>query len=92
MSGVMQGVYDSEDCRVFAEAFEHGWEIFLKTRRLTVQNIGVAKGALSFAILDAAATGERNARRLAMAAVARMAKYESKFLAERSFHRGRRAS
>jgi hypothetical protein len=85
----MKVFYDSEDCQILARAFERGWEIFLKTRRLTVQNIGVAEGALSFAILDAASKGERNAHRLAMAAVARMAKYESKLLAERSLHRGR---
>ena len=88
----MQGVYDSDDCRVFAEAFERGWELFLKTRRLTVQNIDVAPGALAFAILDVASNGERNARLIAVAAVARMAKYESKLLAERSLHRSRRAS
>ena len=60
----MNLAYTSEDCNIFAEALEHAWEMYLKTGRLTKDNLDTAKAALSYAILQAAAGGERNARRL----------------------------
>jgi hypothetical protein len=83
----MDRAYDSDDCTILAKALEHAWEIFLKTKRLTAQNHDIAKGALSLAILEAAGIGERNPRRLAIAAVARMSKYEARVRAERSLFR-----
>lgn len=80
----MSHVYDSDDCRILAEALDQAWAIFLRTGRLTTQNIDVAKAALTYALLEATQKGERNCRRLAVAAVARMAKYESKLRHTRS--------
>jgi hypothetical protein len=90
----MSSVYNAEDCKVLAEALDKAWEIYLRTGRLTVQNIDVAKAALTYALLDAAEKGERNVRRLAVAAVGRMAKYEVKLRSARSvgFHSSSRQS
>lgn len=80
----MSGVYDAEDCKTLSEALDKAWEIYLRTGRLTAQNVDIAKAALAYALLDAAETGERNVRRLAIAAVGRMAKYEGKLRYVRS--------
>lgn len=85
----MDRAFDSEDCTVMAKALDQAWEIFLKTKRLTSQNHDIAKGALSLAIMDAAGGGERNPRRLAISAVARMSKYEARLIDERSLFRSR---
>jgi hypothetical protein len=74
----MSGAFDSGDCETFAKALDQAWAIFLKTGRLTSRNVDVARAALAYALLDAAEKGERNPRRLAVAAVGRMARYESK--------------
>ena len=71
-----------------AQALDQAWTIFLRTGRLTNQNVDVAKAALSYALLNAAENGERNVRRLAVAAVARMARYESKLRTARSLRSG----
>lgn len=78
--------YDSEDCRVFAQALDHAWEMFLKTKRLTSRNIDTAKAALAYAILHEASDGQRNPRSLAAAAVARMANHETQVRQQRSWH------
>jgi hypothetical protein len=80
----MSDAYDSEDCNLFAEALEQAWRIFLKTGRLTSANIDLVKPALTLAIFETAQTGERNVRRLAVGAVARMAKFEDKLKLARS--------
>jgi hypothetical protein len=88
--GVSMGrAFDTDDCLLFSKALDCAWEIFLKTKRLTSQNYDIAKGALSYAILEAAAEGERRPRRLAIAAVTRMAKYEAQLQAGRSLSWGR---
>jgi hypothetical protein len=69
-------VFDSDDCRLFARALGHAWEMFLQARGLRGDNIDTAKGALTYAIFHEAQNGERNARRLAIAAVARMSRFE----------------
>jgi hypothetical protein len=74
----MSCAYDANDCRVLSQALDEAWEIYLRTGRLTGTNIDVAKAALSYALLDSAEAGERNIRRLAIAAVGRMARYEGK--------------
>jgi hypothetical protein len=83
----MSLAYRSEDCRAFAKALELAWEIFLRTGRLTSQNIDVAKAALSYSIFEAAENGQRNPRILAIAAVACMANHEARIKRERSWHR-----
>jgi hypothetical protein len=81
----MSCAYDAGDCNVLSLALDKAWEIYLRTGRLTPSNVDVAKAALSFALLDAAEAGERNIRRLAVAAVGRMAKYEGQ-LRNARFH------
>ena len=78
-------VYTSEDCNIFAKALDFAWEIYLKTGRLTKDNLDTAKGALSYGILQAAKTGERNARRLAMVAIAHADAIEPRIRMERSW-------
>jgi hypothetical protein len=73
----MNIVYDSEDCRLFAQALDVAWRIFLNAGALTTDNIDTAKAALTYAIFNAAESGERHPRRLAVAAVARMPKFEA---------------
>jgi hypothetical protein len=84
----MSCVYDADDCHVLSQALDQAWEIYVRTGRLTATNIEVAKAALSYALLDAAETGERNVNRLAIAAVGRMAKYEGKLRYARSYGLG----
>jgi hypothetical protein len=83
----MNLAYTSEDCNIFAEALEHAWEMYLKTGRLTKDNLDVAEAALSYAILQAAARGERNARRLAIIGVAHVDIIEPRIRRERSWSR-----
>jgi hypothetical protein len=64
-------------------ALDQAWEIFLKSGRLNTHNLDIAKGALAFALLDAVEKGERNPRRLAISAVARVARYENKLHTDR---------
>src|SRR3954471_12463943 len=87
-SARMSTVSNSDDCNIFAKAMDLAWQIFLKTGRLTNSNIDVAKAALAYAMLESAEKGERHPRRLAIAAVGRMARYESKLRLARSATRG----
>lgn len=87
----MDGAFNSDDCRVFAKALDYAWEIFLKSGRLTSGNHDIARAALTLAIFESAGN-ERNPRRLAIAAVARMGKYEHSLKAQRALHLGRHAS
>jgi hypothetical protein len=80
----MSCAYDAGDCNVLSQALEKAWEIYVRTGRLTATDIEVAKAALSYALLDAAETGERNINRLAITAVGRVAKYEGKLRYARS--------
>jgi hypothetical protein len=80
----MNSAFDADDCNTLSLALDKAWDIYLRTGRLTTYNIDVAKAALSYALLDAAAEGERNISRLAVAAVGRMARYEGKLRYARS--------
>jgi hypothetical protein len=62
--------FDSNDCDVLADALEKAWEIFVKGGGLTPQDNDLAYGALAYSLLDAARSGQRNPRVLAMKAVA----------------------
>ena len=69
--------YNADDCAVFAKALDHAWELYLKNKRLTTQNLDLAKGAIAYAVLEAARVGgERNPRQLAKAAIARVSEHE----------------
>ena len=83
----MNLAYTSEDCNIFAEALERAWEMYLKTGRLTKDNLDTAKAALSYAILQAAAAGERNARRLAIVGIAHVDAIEPRIRMQRSWCR-----
>jgi len=60
-------------------------KLFLKTGRLTRDNLDTAKAALTYCILQAVADGERNCRRLAIRAVARADAVEPRIRLERSW-------
>jgi hypothetical protein len=79
--------YATEDCGVLEQALEHAWEIFLKRGRLTRDNLDTAMAALAYCILQAAAGGERNPRRLAIHAVAHVGSVEPRIRLERSWSR-----
>ena len=72
----MSAAYNSQDCELLANALEQAWELFLKSRGLTFENVDTARASLAYAILDAASKGERNPRRLAFGAVARVPEFE----------------
>src|SRR3954467_13902658 len=59
----------------------------LRTGRLTKKRVWNAQAALSYATLQAAAGGERNARRLAIVAVANVDAIEPRIRMERSWSR-----
>ncbi len=80
----MATAFSSDECNVLAQALEAAWEIFLRSRRLETINIDTAKGELTRSILAAYENGERNPRRLAIAAVAQLDVPQSLY-APRSF-------
>jgi hypothetical protein len=52
-------------------ALDIAWDMFLRSGLLTTRNIDTARTTLAFGILECAARGEQNPRRLAISAVAR---------------------
>ena len=52
-------------------ALDIAWDMFLRAGMLTTRNIDTARTTLAFGILECAARGEQNPRRLAISAVAR---------------------
>jgi hypothetical protein len=66
----MRGAISSDECDIVSQALEQAWEIFLKAQRLDRCNHDIARPTLLYGILEASKDGERNARRLAMRAVA----------------------
>jgi hypothetical protein len=54
-----------------SRALDIAWDMFLRSGLLTTRNIDTARTTLAFAILESAAKGEHNPRRLAISAVAR---------------------
>jgi hypothetical protein len=81
----MSQAYDSQDCAVFSEALNGAMTIYMRERRLIPQTLDIAAAALAYALFDAAATGERNPRRLAVAAAANVAGYETRLREQRSW-------
>ncbi len=80
--------YNADDCTVFAKALDHAWELYLKSKRLTTRNLDLAKGAIAYAVLDVARMGgERNPRRLAKAAIARVSEHEQRLQSLRDMKR-----
>jgi hypothetical protein len=54
-----------------SRALDIAWDMFLRSGLLTTRNIDTARTTLAFGILECAARGEQNPRRLAIGAVAR---------------------
>jgi len=81
----MDVAYTSEDCRLFSMALDYAWDIFLKSRGLTSKNVDTAKAALTYAIFHSAREGERNPRKPAIAAVARIDHFHPNIEIQRSF-------
>lgn len=68
----MATAFTSDECNVLALALDTAWDIFLHSKRLESANIDVTKAALTRSILAGYESGERNARRLAITAVAQL--------------------
>jgi hypothetical protein len=66
-----------EQSETLTAALDAAWEMFLKSGSLNSKNLDTARTILAFGILDCAARGETNARRMAMSAVARYAATEA---------------
>jgi hypothetical protein len=84
--------YDTSDCAVFSQALEYAFAMYMQAGRLTPKTLDFAGGALSYAILDAAAGGQRNPRVLAIAAVANVGRYEKRLRESRSWVRASTAA
>jgi hypothetical protein len=73
----MTAAFTSAECDVLEQALDAAWEIFLRSRKLDERNLDTARAALTRAILDQYESGERNVRRIAIAAVAGVAPFEA---------------
>jgi len=73
----MTTVFTSAQCDELEQVLETAWEIYLRKGELDAHNLDTARAALTRAILEGFEQGERNPRRLAIAAVASIAQYEA---------------
>ncbi|MGN6571334.1 MAG: hypothetical protein ACTHLO_07965 [Pseudolabrys sp.] len=73
----MTAAFTSADCNALERALEIAWDIYLRKGQLEAGNLDTARAALTRAILDAYEQGERDPRRLAIAAVANVAQFEA---------------
>jgi len=73
----MTTVFTSAECNELEQVLDIAWEIYLRKGELDSHNLDTARAALTRAILDGFEQGERNRRRLAIAAVASIAQYEA---------------
>jgi len=79
----MTTVFTSAECNELEKVLDIAWEIYLRKGRLDAYNLDTARAALTRAILEGFEQGERNPRRLAIAAVASMAQYEAVIMRRR---------
>jgi len=68
----MSAAFTSDECNLLAEALDDAWDIALRSGQLDGYRLEAAKSALTRAILTGFESGERNARRLAIVAVAQL--------------------
>jgi hypothetical protein len=68
----MTGAYSSDECDVLAQALDVAWDICRQSGDLDAYSIDLTKAALARSILSNYENGERNTRRLAIAAVAQL--------------------
>jgi len=80
----MTTAFTSADCNVLEQALDTAWEIFLRSRRLDAHNLDTARAALTRGILVGFENGERNERRLAIAAVANIGQFEAEIARRQS--------
>jgi hypothetical protein len=80
---VMTTVFTSAQCDELEQVLETAWEIYLRKGELDAHNLDTARAALTRAILEGFEQGERNPRRLAIAAVASIAQYEAVIMRRR---------
>lgn len=73
----MTSAFTSAECNELEQVLAIAWEIYLRKGQLDPYNLDTARAALTRAILDSFEQGERNPRRLAIAAVAGMSQYEA---------------
>jgi hypothetical protein len=73
----MTTAFTSAECNELEAALAIAWDIYLRQGQLEAYNLDTARAALTRAILDGFEQGERNPRRLAIAAVAGIAQYEA---------------
>jgi hypothetical protein len=70
----MATAFSSDECNLLAQALDVAWDICRQSGDLGDLNIDAAKAALTRSILVGYEVGERNPRRLAISAVARLGK------------------
>jgi hypothetical protein len=74
-------VFDESDCDRMERALLRAYQLFMKSGRLSTENLSITKATLSRAIMHAMERGERNETRLAMYAVNTFTTYSSDILA-----------
>lgn len=70
----MNNAFSSDECDLLAEALDMAWDICRRSGDLERRNFDDTKSALTRSILAGYEGGERNARRLAILAVATLDK------------------
>jgi len=75
----MATAFTSDECNVLAQALDTAWEIFSHSQAVGSANIDLTKATLTRSILTAYENGERNPRRLAIAAVAQLDRPQPRF-------------
>jgi hypothetical protein len=68
----MNSAFTSDECNLLEQALDAAWDIALHSGQLDSYRLETAKSALTRAILAGYENGERNTRRLAIAAVAQL--------------------
>jgi hypothetical protein len=74
-------VFDESDCDRMERALSRAYQFFMKSGRLSPENLSITKATLSRAIMHAMERGERDESRLAMYAVNTFTTYASDILA-----------
>ena len=73
-------VFDESDCDRMERALLRAYRLFMKSGRLSSENLSITKATLSRAIMHAMERGERDESRLAMYAVNTFATYSKDIL------------
>lgn len=74
----MNAAFSSDECNLLEQALDVAWDIVLHSGKLDGYRLETAKAALTRAILTGFENGERNARRLAIGAVAQLETYATR--------------